>query len=398
MTVQPEVQKTPERTYLRFSLSRRIEHVVMLLSFTLLALTGLAQKFALNPLAYGFVGLLGGVENVRVIHHTAAIVMMFGTMYHILIAGYQIYVLRTPMSMLPGLQDIKDAITAFLYNLGFKKGRPQTGRFTFEEKMEYWAFVWGVVVMGMTGFLMWNPITSAKLLPGDFIAAAKAAHGGEAVLAVLAIIVWHFYGVHLKRFNAAMWTGRMSEEEMLHEHPLELADIKAGLHETEIPAKVLRQRQARYFPVAAVLSVLMLAGIYAFINSEQTALTTIPPVQVTVQVFVPQTPTPLPPTPTSAPNGALVPGEVPTWVGQIGALFASKCTGCHDADATGGLNLTTYADTVTGGKSGPFFVAGDPSGSLILIKFQSGDHPYATLTPEELALIEAWITGGALEQ
>ncbi|MBK7452547.1 MAG: hypothetical protein IPJ46_02175 [Anaerolineales bacterium] len=81
---------------------------------------------------------------------------------------------------------------------------------------------------GRDRLLMWNPITSAKFLPGEIIPAAKATHGGEAVLAVLAIILWHFYGVHIKFFNKAMWTGKMTEEQMQHEHPLELAAIKAG--------------------------------------------------------------------------------------------------------------------------------------------------------------------------
>ena len=100
---------------------------------------------------------------------------------------------------------------ALLYNIGFAKTYPQMGRYTFEEKMEYWAFVWGAAVMGMTGFLMWNPITATQYLPGEFVPAAKAAHGGEAVLAVLAIIIWHMYGVHIKRFNKAMFTGMQTE-------------------------------------------------------------------------------------------------------------------------------------------------------------------------------------------
>ncbi|MEW5940500.1 MAG: c-type cytochrome domain-containing protein, partial [Chloroflexota bacterium] len=360
-------KKEAKRTYVRFALSQRVEHVMMLLSFGTLGVTGLAQKFASHPLAYGFVSLMGGVENVRSIHHTAAIVMMFGTMFHILAAGYKIYVLRVPMSMLPVLQDAKDALWAFLYNIGLRKDRPQMGRFTFEEKAEYWAFVWGAIVMGLTGFLMWNPITASKFLPGEFIAASKAAHGGEAILAVLAIIVWHMYGVHFKHFNTAMWTGRLTEEEMLHEHPLELADIKAGLHTPDINPKILRLRQAAYFPVAGILSAVMLAGIYGFINAEQTALTTIPPLQATIEVFVPQTPTPLPtlpPTLTPAPTAMLAPGESPTWNAHIGPLFASKCVSCHGAGAMGGLNLATYADAVRGGQSGPLFIPGNAAGSL----------------------------------
>ena len=403
-----EAKKEAGRTYVRFSLAQRVEHILMLLSFSTLGLTGLPQRFASHPVSLAFVNALGGIENLRTIHHTAAIVMMLGTIFHILVVGYKIFVERQRMTMLPVFQDAKDALGTFLYNIGLGKSRPQMGRYTFEEKAEYWAFVWGAVVMGFTGFLMWNPVTAATFLPGEFIPAAKAAHGGEAVLAVLAIIVWHMYGVHIKMFNKAMWTGRLTEEEMIHEHPLELADIKAGVAERPVDPVALRKRQRIYYPVAGVLTVLMLFGVYGFIAVEETALTTIPPQAEQVEVFVPQTPTliptpiptltptPRPPTATPEATASLAtPGTGPTWSGAIGPLFAGKCIGCHGT--SGGLNLGTYASALTGGTSGPLFIAGDPANSLILTKFLSGGHPYASLTPEEIALIEAWILGGAAE-
>ena len=399
--------KTPQPTYVRFTVAQRVEHLTMLLSFATLGLTGLLQKYGTFTFSARVISLFGGVENLRIIHHTAALVMMLGTAYHIVIVGYKTYVERRRMTMLPGLQDLKDAITAFLYNLGFQKSRPQMGRYTFEEKAEYWAFVWGTIVMGMTGFMMWNPITATKLLPGDLIPAAKAAHGGEALLAVLAIIVWHMYGVHIKHFNKAMWTGRMTEEEMLHEHPLELADIKAGEAERPVDPVAMAKRRRKYIPVATALTVAMLIGVYIFVASENTALTTIPPQAEQVVVFVPQTPTiipsaiptftptPRPPTPTLMPGQPTYTPAPVTWTIDIGPLFASKCIGCHGT--SGGLNLTTYADALKGGVSGPIFISGDPRNSLIINKFLSGAHPYAGFTLDELALLEAWILGGGAE-
>jgi len=279
------------QTYLRFPLARRIEHWVMMLSFVTLGLTGIPQKFATSNISISVIQGLGGIEVLRTIHHTAAIVMMLGSVWHFLVMGYSVFVLREQMSMLPNLQDAKDGLQALLYNTGFAKTYPQMGRYTFEEKMEYWAFVWGAAVMTITGFLMWNPITATQYLPGQFVPAAKAAHGGEAVLAVLAIIIWHMYGVHIKRLNKAMFNGLQSEEEMLHEHPLELADLKAGISDRRPDKSTLRKRQMIYYPVAAILTVAMLGGIYGFITNEKTALTTITPLTET-QIFVPQTPQP----------------------------------------------------------------------------------------------------------
>ena len=284
-------KKIETQTYERFPVWRRIEHIIMVLSFSTLGLTGIPQKYPSSTAGAAILQALGGIENLRFVHHTAAIVMMFGTAWHILVMGYSVFVMRDKMSMLPSLQDAKDGIQALFYNIGFVKEYPKMGRYTFEEKLEYWAFVWGAAVMGATGFLMWNPITSTHYLPGEFVPAAKAAHGGEAVLAVLAIIIWHIYGVHIKRFNKAMFTGLQTEAEMLHEHPLELDEIKAGSANRRPDRATIRKRQMIYFPIAAFLTLGMLAGILGFINVEDTALTTIEPL-TEPQIYVPQTPVP----------------------------------------------------------------------------------------------------------
>ena len=392
------------RTYQRFPLIRRIEHLTMLLSFTTLACTGLPQKFPASGISVVIVNLLGGIENLHSVHHFAAIVMMLGTAWHILYFGYMAYVRRTRMSMLPSLQDVKDALQTFMHNLGFSKTAPQMGRYTFEEKMEYWAFVWGALVMGATGFMMWNQLSTVKFFPGEVIPAAKAAHGGEAMLAVLAIIIWHMYGVHIKRLNKSMWTGRVSEDEMLHEHPLELADIKAGMAERPVDPVTLRKRQAVYFPVAAVLAIFMVGGVYGFVNAEQTALTTTERRIPTIEVYVPQTATPAPtqtetplPAPTIAGTEQPVSSIASTWDGGIGAIFQTKCGLCHDATATAGLNLSTYADALKGGGTGAVIVAGDSDNSLLVTKQLAGGHP-GQLTPEEILQVIEWIKAGALEK
>ncbi len=379
---------TETRTYQRFSLAHRVEHLLLLLSFTLLAVTGLPQKFASAPLSDALIGLMGGIETTRLIHHYAAIVLMLESVYHLASVLYRVSVRRVRLTMLPTLRDALDAGEAFLYNLGLRRQPPQMGRYTFEEKAEYWALIWGTVVMIITGFMMWNPIATTRFLSGQFIPAAKAAHGGEALLAVLAIIVWHMYGVHVKRFNKAMWTGQQSEAEMAHEHPLELADLKAGLTDHPLEPVVLRKRQALFFPLTGALSAALLAGVYFFVTFEQTAITTLPR-QDLPPVYVPQTPTARPPTPTPEPAPASL-----TWDGYVGPLFQQKCSACHGT--TAGLTLTSYADALQGGQNGPAIVAGNANGSLLVAKQSAGNHP-GQLSADELAGIKAWIDLGAPE-
>lgn len=398
--------------FLRFSVSYRIQHWVLLISFAALAVTGLVQMDVDVGPAVWIIGVLGGIETVRLLHHLAAIVLMLETVYHLSDLVYRITVLRVPMSMLPGVADLHNAIQTLRYNLGLSKTSPYQGFYTFEEKLEYWAVVWGTIVMGITGFMLWNPIATTRILPGSFVPAAKMAHGLEAILAVLAILIWHLYHVHLKHFNKSIFDGYMSEEEMLDEHPQALDEIRAGVEAPSIHPEVLARRRQIFFPVWGVFVAVMLAGIWFFVGYEHTAITTVPPAEDVV-VFVPLTPT-LPPTlpPTATPlpvtatptPAAEETAETPaaasstSWENGIADLMATKCVACHSsANKMGGLDLGTYQAAMAGGASGLAIVPGEAHTSLLISRQASGNHP-GQFSSEELDLVRHWIELGALEK
>jgi formate dehydrogenase gamma subunit len=268
----------PPQVYGRFSRSDRVQHWLMAVSFLVLTGTGLPQKYIYlnNRYLDDFIDLLGGLETVRVVHRWAATVLMLVTVYHLLAVAHRVLVRRLALSMLPRYQDLADALKAVRYNLGFDRERPRMDRYTWEEKVEYWSLIWGTIVMIATGFMLWNPVASARFLPGQWIPAAQVIHGGEALLAILAVLVWHFYSVHLKYLNRSMLTGQMTEPEMEHEHPLELERIRAGAAQPVPDPARLARRQKVFLPVAGVVAALLLAGIYWFVTFEQTAITTLP--------------------------------------------------------------------------------------------------------------------------
>lgn len=276
----------PKKYYQRFTVFQRIEHWLQVFSFTLLALTGLPQKFLGTPWAESMIAAMGGIELVRIYHRAAAVIMLLGMVYHGGYVTYQLFVKRAPLTMLPSWQDAKDFYSVLSYNLGLNKVWPKMPRYNFEEKAEYWAFLWGAVVMALTGFMLWNPIATANFFPGSFIPAAKAAHGGEALLAVLAIIVWHFYGVHLRKFNKSMFTGKISHEDMAHEHALELAEIEND-GQPEWPAEEVSRRRRIFIPVGTIIALVLLAGVYWFVTFEQTAITTVPVAAAAEEPFQP---------------------------------------------------------------------------------------------------------------
>ncbi len=128
----------------RFELARRIEHLVLILSFTTLAITGLPQKFSLAGISQVMIHLYGGIEMTRVIHRLAATIFVLEAVYHLVVLGYKLFVVRVEASMMPGLKDVVDGIQATLYNLGLRKELPRMGRYNFKEKRSIglWRGVW----------------------------------------------------------------------------------------------------------------------------------------------------------------------------------------------------------------------------------------------------------------
>ena len=179
------------RILFRMTLGQRIQHLTLLVSFFTLVLTGFALRYPSSWLAMIFVN-----ELVRsYIHRIAGVVLIAVSLFHLW------YVIKTGdgrqliKDMLPDWKDVTDARDAFRYYLGYSEQRPMFGRFTYAEKMEYWALVWGMFVMASTGLMAWFKVGVGERVPGWWIDVAITIHFYEAVLATLAIIVWHLYGV-----------------------------------------------------------------------------------------------------------------------------------------------------------------------------------------------------------
>ncbi len=274
------------KQYPRFRLMARIEHIILLTSFTVLAITGLPQKYASAAISEQMIAWMGGIETVRLIHRYAAFILVVGSVYHLFTSAYRLFVKHERMRIMLRPSDFRDLWNTIRFNLGFISDPPKMPKFNFGEKIEYWAVVWGTAVMVITGFMLWNPIATTAVLPGEFIPAALAAHGGEAVLAVLSILIWHLYNVLIKHRNFSIFTGKIPHHQMEEEHALELERLEAGGDPWPGLALPILQRRRRIFLVVSVIAAaLILSGLVWAFTFEQTAITTIP--QVTREVFVP---------------------------------------------------------------------------------------------------------------
>lgn len=329
--------QTEQHSFYRFDLLQRLEHILLLLSFTILAITGLVQKYPDAGISQATIRALGGIDATRSIHHTSAIVLILLSIFHFTYVGYKLYVQRRSPTMLPTMQDVRNFMQKISYNIGLSKTPPRMGHFNFGEKIEYWAVVWGTVIMAITGYMLWNPVVVTRIFPGEFIPAAKAAHGFEAILAVLSILTWHIYHVHLKYFNRSIFTGRISYHEMEEEHGLDLERIQ-DQQERPLPPPEERWKRARVFiPVAGILTAVFLLFTYRFFTLEQTAITTLPPQQME-KVYAPLQPQTLPTATPAVAAAAEIPVLLPLPTPESPAITShpvdaarQDCLACHAA-------------------------------------------------------------------
>jgi len=210
-----------EKYYIRLNLHERLQHHITWSTFVVLAITGFMVE-----LPEEWVAPLGQYRNLvfywrGIIHRIAAIVMMLNMVYQ---AGYVFFTAAGRyylFDMLPRLQDVRDAGKNMAYYLGWMHEKPLFDRFNYKEKLEYWTGQIGGIIITVTGLFLWFQ----EYFPKFIFDVSVLVHTMEAILATSAIMVWHFYEVHLKPGKFPMSTiwldGKISEHEMKEEHPLE---------------------------------------------------------------------------------------------------------------------------------------------------------------------------------
>jgi len=208
----------------RMTVNQRWQHLILLTSFIVLVITGFALKFPDSWFAH----LLGMGERLRsVTHRVAGVVLICAGIYHIVYVAVAREGRRLIRDLAPAPKDAFDVWAAMRYYLGLSNEKPKFGRFNYAEKAEYWALVWGTALMGLTGVMMWAHVWVGDVLARWWVDVATAIHYYEAILATLAIVVWHLYQVifdpDVYPMNWAWWDGKMPVAQYRHEHELDPA-------------------------------------------------------------------------------------------------------------------------------------------------------------------------------
>jgi len=213
----------------RFDLSARIQHVILFVTFLILAFTGLGLKYAYAEPSSAWITIWGGPKMAGDIHRVAGIIMLLDFIYH------QFYLLNLwrkkdlRLTIVPMPKDVFDFFQNMAYYVGLSRTKPHFGKFNYMQKFDYWAVYWGMFIIGASGLFLAFPILASHLFPAWSLAwiwdLLYVMHSDEALLAIVFILFFHFYNEHLRSDVFPMgylWlTGKMSTVEMKHRHPAE---------------------------------------------------------------------------------------------------------------------------------------------------------------------------------
>jgi cytochrome b subunit of formate dehydrogenase len=217
---------------LRFNLYHRFNHFLIIISFFGLVLTGMPLVFKDYGWAIYLYNLLGGYPTAGNIHRICALITFFAAFLHFAYLTFEAVVKKNggifwgPNSLLIQPKDVLNILGDVLWFFRLRP-RPQFDRWIYWEKFEYLSLMWGTLVMGATGFILWFPVQSTSIIPAniagiiDLPSIALVAHRYEAILAAGFIFTIHFFHTHLLPENIpvdeAMFTGRVQEEHIMHE-------------------------------------------------------------------------------------------------------------------------------------------------------------------------------------
>jgi cytochrome b subunit of formate dehydrogenase len=220
----------------RFNAKTRALHVVIMVTFLSLAATGMPLLFSDAPWARLLALLFGGFRGAGIVHRFMAATLLLAVVWHVAnvlwrkFAHGETGLFWGPTSMVPQPKDFRDffGMMKWFFGLG---PRPRFEHFTYWEKFDYWAVLWGTLIMGAAGIVLWFPIAASRVLPGWLFNVALFVHGAEASLAIGFIFVVHFFNGHLRPgkfpMDMVIFTGSVSGHELEEERAAEHARLTA---------------------------------------------------------------------------------------------------------------------------------------------------------------------------
>jgi cytochrome b subunit of formate dehydrogenase len=269
----------PQGHRLRFDRSTRILHGVVMATFLGLSATGMPLLFSDAPWARVLASLFGGFHGAGLVHRTLGATLLLAVVWHLGNISWRAILGEKglfwgPTSMVPQPRDFVEFYQQVRWFAGAGP-RPRFDHFTYWEKFDYWAVLWGTAIMGAAGLILWFPLLASRVLPGWVFNVALFVHGAEATLAIGFIFAVHFFNGHLRPgkfpMDLVFFTGTVTDVELAGERAseydrLQSGDGLAGLRAAPpTPALVRRGRIIGTIGLTAGLALIALI-VYAVIR------------------------------------------------------------------------------------------------------------------------------------
>lgn len=218
-------------SYVRWTANERFQHWLLAISFLILVLTGFALKYPESWWVRPLISVQWFAEARNLIHRVFGAVFVAVGIYHVFYVLMTVRGRALGKAFLPRRRDLSDFARNLLYFTGVRKQPPTFSHFNYMEKAEYFALIWGGIIMIVSGFMLWFEGLTLSLFPRWVIDLVTVVHLYEAWLASLAIVVWHFYHVifdpEIYPLNTCMVDGRISEKDQREHHYDEWLELQS---------------------------------------------------------------------------------------------------------------------------------------------------------------------------
>jgi formate dehydrogenase gamma subunit len=213
----------------RFSKFRILEHFTHIIIFLIMFVTGFSQKYSNLDISIWFISKVGGIENLYIIHHTFGVIFIILFVIHIFISVIGVTLYKWQPTMLISYDDFSNLVDDLRYFLGIKNIPAKCGRYNYKQKFQYWSVFICTLIMIIPGLVMLYPFFFTHFLPGQIIPLAKLVHSNQFIIFYI-IALWHLYdnvfSPEALPLDTSIFTGYISKERMLKEHPLEENAVK----------------------------------------------------------------------------------------------------------------------------------------------------------------------------
>lgn len=211
----------------RFSVVQRLWHIGLVVLFMAMGVTGLAWMYIETSWGQALAEAFGGYREVLYWHRIAGLIFIAGFALHIVYMLFKIDWRNFPRSLLGPETlvyqwvDVKGFFQHLAWIFGLARA-PSFERWSWWEKFDYWAVWWGLMVVGITGLILYDPVLTSEYMPGWLLNVALWVHRIEALLAMGHVFTIHFFVENFRPtalpFNSAMFDGTMPLEHARREH------------------------------------------------------------------------------------------------------------------------------------------------------------------------------------